>query len=244
MTVAGYHLYSDGGQPRQQPPRSARRVTERTFVTHGSVRTVAAFDLDGTLSKRDTLLPFLRGLCGNLALIQAVVAVGGPLATALIRNGNSLRGEVKDQLLARLVDGMTVADVTVAGQRYAHHVAASPGLRPAIYERWRHHLDAGHEVVIISASLEVYVNPLAHVLGGHAGLGTKLETRADGTLTGHIDGANCRGQEKVRRLEAWLAATAPDGDDPDDVEIFAYGDSSGDDALLLRADHPTRVGRR
>lgn len=213
-------------------------------MTQGSSRTVAAFDLDGTLSKRDTLLPFLRGLCGNLALLQAVVAVGGPLATALVRNVNSQRGEIKDQLFSHLVDGMTATDITVAGQRFAHHVAASTGLRPSIYQRWRHHLAAGHDVVIISASLEIYVNPLAHLLGGKAGLGTRLEVRPDGTLTGHIDGANCRGEEKVRRLEAWLAATAPDGSDPDDVEVFAYGDSSGDDALLRRADHPTKVGRR
>lgn len=213
-------------------------------MTQGTSRTVAAFDLDGTLSKRDTLLPFLRGLCGNLALLKAVVAVGGPLASALVRNVNSRRGEIKDQLLTRLLDGMTAADVTVAGQRYAHDVAASSGLRTSIYEHWQRHRDAGHDLLIISASLEVYVNPLAHILGGNAGLGTRLEVRADGTLTGHIDGANCRGEEKVRRLDAWLAATAADGTDPDDVEVFAYGDSSGDDALLRRADHPTKVGRR
>ena len=213
-------------------------------MTQGSSRTVAAFDLDGTLSKRDTLLPFLRGLCGNLALLKAVVAVGGPLASALVRNVNSRRGELKDQLLSQLLDGMTDAEITVAGQRFAHHVAASTGLRPSIYERWQMHRDAGHDLLIISASLEVYVNPLAHLLGGKAGLGTKLEVRADGTLTGHIDGVNCRGEEKVRRLEAWLTATTADGADPNDVEVFAYGDSSGDDALLRRADHPTKVGRR
>ncbi len=213
-------------------------------MTQGSSRTVAAFDLDGTLSKRDTLLPFLRGLCGNLALLKGVVAVGGPLATALVRNVNSQRGEIKDQLLTQLLEGMTAADITVAGQRFAHHLAASTGLRPSIYQEWQRHLDAGHEVLIISASLEIYVNPLAHILGAHAGLGTRLEVRDDGTLTGHIDGVNCRGEEKVRRLEAWLVATAPDGSDSDDVEVFAYGDSSGDDALLRRADHPTKVGRR
>lgn len=213
-------------------------------MTQGSSRTVAAFDLDGTLSKRDTLLPFLRGLCGNLALLKAVVAVGGPLTAALVRNVNSRRGELKDQLLTQLLEGMVADDVAVAGQRFAHRVAASNGLRPSMYQKWQLHRDAGHDVVVVSASLEIYVNPLAHILGGNAGLGTRLEVGPDGTLTGHIDGANCRGEEKVRRLDAWLAATAADGADPDDVDLFAYGDSSGDDALLRRADHPTKVGRR
>jgi phosphatidylglycerophosphatase C len=213
-------------------------------VTQRSSRTIAAFDLDGTLSKRDTLLPFLRGLCGNLALLTAVVAVGGPLATALVRNVNSQRGEIKDQLLTQLLAGKSAAEVTLAGQRFAHHIAAAPGLSPSMYAQWQLHQDAGHDLVIISASLELYVNPLAQLLGGKAGLGTRLEVRDDCTLTGHIDGANCRGDEKVRRLEEWLAATTAAGSDPGDVEIFAYGDSSGDDALLRRADHPTKVGRR
>jgi phosphatidylglycerophosphatase C len=235
-----------GAGPRRAIPRttSARRVTERISVTLGSRRTVAAFDLDGTLSKRDTLLPFLRGLRGDLALVKAVVAIGGPLTAALVRNANSRRGELKDQLLTQLLDGMIAGDIHVAGQRYAHHVVASNRLRPSIYGEWERHRVAGHDLLIISASLEIYVNPLAHLLGGEAGLGTRLDVRPDGTLTGHIDGANCRGEEKVRRLEAWLAATAPEGSDPDDVEIFAYGDSSGDGALLRRADHPTKVSRR
>ena len=44
-----------------------------------------------------------------------------------------------------------------------------------------------------------------------------------------------RGPEKVRRLQAWLA-DAP-------VELWAYGDSAGDDELLAIADHPTRITR-
>jgi phosphatidylglycerophosphatase C len=41
-------------------------------------------------------------------------------------------------------------------------------------------------------------------------------------------GGNCRGPEKVARLEAWLAGRAP--------RIYAYGNSSGDRELLARAD--------
>ncbi len=203
-------------------------------------RTVAAFDLDGTLTRRDTLLPFLARLCGRVALAKAVVAVSGPLATAMLADVNARRGEVKDQLLARLVAGRPLAEVQLVAQRYAHDVVGQNRLRPSIYEHWEHHLDAGHELVIVSASLELYVNPLARILGGAAGLGTRLEVAADQRLTGHIDGANCRGDEKVRRLDAWLAETGGE----EDVEVFAYGDSSGDDALLGRADHPTKVSRR
>ena len=68
---------------------------------------------------------------------------------------------------------------------------------------------------------------------------TQLERDAHGVLTGRLVGPNCRGPEKVRRLENWLAAH-----DITDAVLWAYGDSAGDDALLARADHPVRVGRR
>src|SRR3954464_11542908 len=37
-----------------------------------------------------------------------------------------------------------------------------------------------------------------------------------------LDGANCRGEEKARRLSAWLAAEGLTS-----ADLWAYGDSSG-----------------
>jgi phosphatidylglycerophosphatase C len=48
-----------------------------------------------------------------------------------------------------------------------------------------------------------------------------------GRITGRMLGGNCRGPEKVARLEAWLAGQQP--------PIYAYGNSSGDRELLARA---------
>jgi phosphoserine phosphatase len=59
---------------------------------------------------------------------------------------------------------------------------------------------------------------------------------ADGTLTGRLAGANVRGPEKARQLDAWLA------EDP--ASVWAYGDGAGDRDLWARADHPVRVSRR
>jgi HAD superfamily phosphoserine phosphatase-like hydrolase len=96
--------------------------------------------------------------------------------------------------------------------------------------------------VIISASLGAYLRPLAVHLGIDAALAVELVTGADGRLTGEVvGGLNTRGPEKVARLAAWLDARYGPGND---VELWAYGDSAGDEALLARADHPTWVGRR
>ena len=41
------------------------------------------------------------------------------------------------------------------------------------------------------------------------------------------------------RVEALIAA-----EDDADAQLWAYGDSSGDTAMLAMADHPTWIGRR
>ena len=62
----------------------------------------------------------------------------------------------------------------------------------------------------------------------------------DHRLTGRMAGPNCRGPEKVARLEEWLAARC----DGEPAHVFAYGDSAGDRDLLARADVATRVRPR
>ena len=73
----------------------------------------------------------------------------------------------------------------------------------------------------------------ARRLGVQGALATELQVGPDGRCTGHLDGPNCRGHEKVERLRRWLGGRSP--------RLWAYGDSSGDDELLAMADHPVRV---
>jgi phosphatidylglycerophosphatase C len=78
--------------------------------------------------------------------------------------------------------------------------------------------------------------PLGASLGVDGVVCTVLERGADGRLTGRLVGANCRGAEKARRVRAWLSEHGLD-----DAELWAYGDSAGDDELLALADRPLRV---
>jgi phosphatidylglycerophosphatase C len=97
------------------------------------------------------------------------------------------------------------------------------------------HRREGHEVAIVSASLDVYLDEVARTLGVAHVLCTSLDRDAQGACTGALRGANCRGPEKAARLRALL------GDE--DVELWAYGNSSGDDEMLAFAQHPVRVRR-
>lgn len=206
-------------------------------VTAGPTRLVAAFDVDGTLTRRDSLLPFLLGACG-LGPVLLAIARQGP-ATALALGGRNRHG-AKERLLVALLAGRAEADVRAAGERYAEAVLTGrrwPGLRADVLARWRWHRDAGHELVIVSASPSVYLEPFGRLLGAETVLCTQLAVGTDGRLSGRIEGRNCRGAEKTRQLLAWL------GEGP--VHLWAYGDSAGDRELLALADTGHRVrGRR
>jgi phosphatidylglycerophosphatase C len=191
---------------------------------------VAAFDFDGTLTKRDSLLPFLMEVRGRAAVGVAMARLAPRLG--LMAVGRADRDDTKERLVTDLLAGYPAAELATAGTRYADRLATR--LRPEVVERLDWHRTSGHELVLISASPAVYLDPLGTQLGFAAVLATRLEIGADGALTGRLDGGNCRGPEKVTRLRGWLGIREP-------AEIWAYGDSSGDDELLAFADHAHRV---
>jgi phosphatidylglycerophosphatase C len=191
---------------------------------------VAAFDFDGTLTRRDTLLPFLRRACGRWGIVRA--AIGARRARG--------RDAFKVALVGQLFRGWPAERLERLGHAYVPTVLAA--LRPGLRERLDWHRRRGHAVVIVSASLGAYLRPLADRLGIDGALAVELVADAEGTLTGEVvGGLNNRGPEKVARLRAWLDARFGPGTD---VELWAYGDSSGDADLLAIAEHPIWVGRR
>ncbi len=196
---------------------------------------VAAFDFDGTLARHDTLVPFLRGARGTHRVVLAAgLAALGPAGRRRDRDA------VKVAAVGRLFRGTPAADLEERGRAYTPTLVEQ--LRPEMVERVRWHRDQGHATVIVSASLGAYLRPLAEHLGIDAALAVELVAGVDGMLTGDVvGGLNTRGPHKVARLRAWtderLGSDTP-------FELWAYGDSSGDEELLALADHPTWVGRR
>ena len=195
-------------------------------------RAVAAFDLDGTLTRRDTLLPFLLRAVGRERTGRAVLAESLLLARALAGGGH--RDTAKDAVLERLLGGLPVEPLAAIAEAFADDVVARR-LRPGMRDRVEWHRSQDHELVIISASPELYVAPIGRRLGFDGVLATRLEVGPDGRLTGRLLGANNRGPEKVARLREWLGA--------EPVIAWAYGDSRGDREMLALAEHPVRLGR-
>ena len=105
--------------------------------------------------------------------------------------------------------------------------------------RLRWHQKEGHTVVLVSASFENYLGPIASKIGVSHVLATRLKVLENSTgveiLSGNLFDENCRGVEKVQRFREWAASQ------PGSVFRYAYGDSSGDQELLQASGAPIWV---
>jgi phosphatidylglycerophosphatase C len=186
---------------------------------------IAAFDFDGTLSRRDCMMPFLRRVAGSRALAGAMIAEAGPLAR---RDRDALKAGV----LRRLLAGRLAAAIDAEGENFATEIIRTR-LRDDMCRRLEWHHAQGHQTVIVSASLRPYLAPVGRHLGVATVLCSELEV-IDGHLTGRLMAGNCRGPAKAARLAEWLGPDAS-------PSLWAYGDSSGDDELLALADPDQRM---
>lgn len=194
---------------------------------------IAIFDLDGTVSRRDTFLPFVlscvrahpRRVCGLLRLPPAF------LRYAWRRD----RGELKCSVIRSALGGLTRAELAELGARFVARLVPR-GLFPAALDAIEGHRRAGDRLVLLSASPDLYVPLIGRRLAFDEVICTGVLWRG-GTLEGSLTTPNRRGEEKAQCLQA-LRAAHPGG------EIHAYGNSTGDLPHLLRADVATLVNPR
>lgn len=197
---------------------------------------VAAFDVDGTLTRRDCVVPFLREVAGTGVLGRRLATRAVTVATLARRRD---RDGLKAAATAAAFTGQPLDRIERLAVEFAESVFET-GMRTETVTRLQEHRERGDTVLLVSASFEVYLQPLAELLGADDVLAARLEVDEDGILTGRLHGANCRGPEKVRRLHAWLDEHAGGRTA---VHVTAYGDSSGDRELLTDADVAHWVGR-
>ncbi len=199
----------------------------------GNGRPVVAFDFDGTITRRDTMPLFLTAVRSRPTVARVFVRHIPQLLAAL--QGGSARDRAK-RLVSRDILGGLTREEAEAAARYTAGVVGRSLIRTDTAARLHKHQEAGHRVVVVSASFEAYVEPVARQLGVHEVIATRWEVDNDGILTGQLSGPNVRGPVKVELLAKLLG---------DDFRLdYAYGNSGGDAAMLARARYPVRVGRR
>lgn len=198
---------------------------------------VAAFDLDGTLTQGGSVFLWLRHIAGSRATFRAALPLLPALTMGALRSGSSA-DRAKERLFRALLEGRDEEQVRQSSATFALDHLAHEG-RQDVLARLNWHLEQGHDVVIVSASPQLYVDVVANDLSVSGALGTRLAADASGKLTGGYAGKNCRGSEKLRRLDEWIESRHY----PSVPVVYAYGNSRGDKRMLGRATHPFNVGR-
>ena len=194
-------------------------------------RGIAAFDFDGTLVAGDSLPRYLSRLVGRRRF-ASILSASGPAMLAGYRLAG--RDGAKAALLLRAVAGVEAERAVEVGESFAEVLAGE--IRPAMAERIAWHRDNGHNLVLVSASLGLYLKPFGRLTGFDEVIATALEVGPDDRLTGRLLGKNVRAAQKAVLLKELI------GSDP--AILWAYGDSRGDHEMLAMADHPTLLGRR
>lgn len=198
---------------------------------------VAAFDLDGTLTEGGSVFPWLRFVAGPRAVYRAALPLLVPLTVGAIRSGR-WADNAKERLFHSLLAGRDLEEIRSISRDFALDHLAHEG-RSKVLARLEWHRAQGHDIVIVSASPQIYVDVIAEALRATGGLGTRLAVDPLSKLTGGYLGKNCRGTEKMNRLREWIDQRHY----PEEPVIFAYGNSRGDRRLLSIAAYPFDVGK-
>ncbi len=188
-------------------------------------RPLVAFDFDGTLTSEDSFMAFLAWRAGAGAL-SGRPRRAGP-------GGGALPGRPRPRAASRRPPcgaswrACHAPTLEAEAQRFATERGRAL-LRPDALRAWRRWQGDGARLVIVTASPELIVAPIARALGADRLIGTRLAFDAQDRVTGAFEGANCRGAEKVRRLREAFG---------DDVALeAAYGDTDGDREMLTLAE--------
>ena len=154
---------------------------------------IYAFDFDGTLTTRDTLIEFIRYVKGTKGLLKCM----GRYLPLLVAMKMGLYPNWKQKVFAYCFRGMPLEQFDDYCQKFARdkvHLMRSEGMKK-IDEL----LAEGHTVIIISASINNWVEPFFKHRAGVYVIGTMIESK-DGRLSGRFLTKNCYGREKVNRL--------------------------------------------
>lgn len=186
---------------------------------------VAVFDFDGTLTFKDSFLPFLQSTHGRFYWLHLIPHSLTIICYLLKIVSNH---KIKEVLLPSFFKRRQKSEMESLGKTYATNEIPKL-LNPLAIQKLKWHQSQGHRIIIISANLDIYLVPWAKFMDIDDVLATQLHF--DGDVFIGINGKCCYGQEKVRRLQELLGST-------DNYCLHVYGDSRGDKEMLDIADYP------
>jgi phosphatidylglycerophosphatase C len=184
------------------------------------------FDLDGTITYKDSLLPFLSGFMWKhpLRLLRLWQLPAAFWNYFLERD----RGALKSRIIRMAMGGMPRNTIDTWAELYVGSLERRGRLRPIALKVIATHRQAGDKLVLLSASPDIYVPKIGALLGFDQTFCTELKWDGE-RLDGHLRTPNRRGAEKTRCLNQIRKLYK-------DHPVIAYGNAASDIDHLRKAD--------
>ena len=181
------------------------------------------FDFDGTISKSDSMIEFLKFI--HKSHYYYIIFKSVPLIIKFCLNFGSKK-ELKNNFLLNFFSEFSKQELELKANEF---VTSYKGHLKQSALREIEHLknNTNNEISIVSASLDIWIKPIADSLGINS---ITTLSRFDNNLFSGIKGENCWGEEKVTRIKKVYELKNYN-------EIYAYGDSKGDSQMLKIANH-------
>ncbi|HCE14134.1 MAG TPA: hypothetical protein DEQ37_03005 [Clostridiales bacterium] len=187
---------------------------------------IAFFDFDDTLAHGDSILPFLLYcIRKRISPRRQLVKAAGAFLYWKLRPSRASRA--KSATLSFL-KGRSADEMLDVARAFFRDEYLPRFYQDGLTELWSLR-SQGMKLVVVSASPDVYMRALPEFMPLDAVLSTRCEVGGDGRYTGQV-GENCKGEEKVRRIEQYLKengfvldmkCSSAYGDSPSDADMMA-----------------------
>jgi len=186
-------------------------------------KTIAFFDFDGTITTKDSLAEFIKYAVGTKSYYLGLLKLSPMLIAFKLKI--MANDKAKSKFLKHYFSSYSKEEFNQKAKDYSLNHLDKIVKKEAL-EKIAYHKTNGHQVIIVSASMQCWVGPWAKREDIEL-ISTKLRFDND-KFSGEFDGENCYGKEKEIQIR--------DKFNLDDYEmIYAYGDSQGDREMLALA---------
>ncbi len=196
-------------------------------------RRAAIFDVDLTLTRRDSMLLFLQFMLKRkpwLCFHVLPIGLGVILKSLRLIDGTALKNR-----LYRILDHCTAREVPELMSQFWKTVLVHD-LSETGVALVRRHREQGDAIVLISASSDLYLKLLADFFQAEALICTQMKIVSETESSYRIHGENCRGENKLRRLQSHEIFPEIDWQNS-----YCYTDHHSDLPLLKLVGHPVVI---
>lgn len=181
---------------------------------------ISFFDFDGTITKDDSMFRFIRFAVGDFKFVIGLFFLSPVLILFKLKIIPNY--QAKSRMISHFFKGYNIKTFEKLASEFSlNHIDKI--VRPNAIEKIQWHKTQGHKVVVVSASIDLWLRPWCEKNNLEL-IATEIEV-LNGLVTGKFKSKNCYGIEKVNRINSIYNL--------DNYEyIYAYGDSKGDMEML------------